>query len=131
MYGSFNEAAEKTDKGITNLASFIGFKNKFFSLAAEYNYQTNTGYTDGCDQSGISAYTTINLTKKIGLFGRWDYLTSKDKWNEEGDGMAGMVGAEFRIGKYIKLAPNFRIWSPKSGSPPDSYYAYLNASFSL
>ena len=131
LYGSFNEATEKTDKGITNLASFIGFKNKSFSLAAEYNYQTNTKYTDGHDQSGVSTYATINLNKKVGIFGRWDYLTSKDKWNEEGDGMAGMVGAGFRIGKYIKLAPNFRIWSPKSGSTPNSYYAYLNASFSL
>ena len=95
------------------------------------NYQKNASYTDGQDQSGVSAYATVNLSKKVGVFGRWDYLTSKNKWNEENDGMAGLVGAEFRLGKYIKLSPNFRIWSPKAGSMPNSYYAYLNASFSL
>lgn len=131
LYGSYNEASEESGKGITNLASFIGYKHKSFSLAAEYNYQKNASYTDGQDQSGVSAYATVNLSKKVGVFGRWDYLTSKNKWNEENDGMAGLVGAEFRLGKYIKLSPNFRIWSPKAGSMPNSYYAYLNASFSL
>lgn len=131
LYGSYNEASEESGKGITNLASFIGYKHKSFSLAAEYNYQKNASYTDEQDQSGVSAYATVNLSKKVGVFGRWDYLTSKNKWNEENDGMAGLVGAEFRLGKYIKLSPNFRIWSPKAGSMPNSYYAYLNASFSL
>lgn len=131
LYGSYNEASEESGKGITNLASFIGYKHKSFSLAAEYNYQKNASYADGQDQSGVSAYATVNLSKKVGVFGRWDYLTSKNKWNEENDGMAGLVGAEFRLGKCIKLSPNFRIWSPKAGSMPNSYYAYLNASFSL
>ena len=39
LYGSYNEASEESGKGITNLASFIGYKHKSFSLAAEYNYQ--------------------------------------------------------------------------------------------
>jgi len=83
------------------------------------------------DKTRAVCQPTVNLSKKVGVFGRWDYLTSKNKWNEENDGMAGLVGAEFRLGKYIKLSPNFRIWSPKAGSMPNSYYAYLNASFSL
>lgn len=131
LYASYNEAVENEKKGITNLASFIGYKNKSFSLAAEYNFQKNAGYTDNHDQSGVSAYTTINLSNKVALFGRWDYLTSNNKWNENADGMSGLVGAEFRLGKYIKLAPNFRVWAPRASDTPNSYYAYLNASFSL
>ena len=43
-----------------------------------------------------------------------------------------IVGAEFKFGKYIKLSPNFRLWSPKTGRQAQiSHYAYLNASFSL
>ena len=56
---------------------------------------------------------------------------SKADWNLDDDGMAGVAGAEFKIGKYIKLAPNFRIWSPKQSGAKNECYAYLNASFSL
>ena len=31
LYGSYNEASEESGKGITNLASFIGYKHKSFS----------------------------------------------------------------------------------------------------
>lgn len=130
-YGSFNEASEDGQKGITNLAAFAGYKHERFSVAAEYNYQTNASYTDGQDQSGVSAYATIKCNKNIGVFGRWDYLTSKNDWNLSDDGMAGVVGAEFKLGKYIKLAPNFRVWSPKQADLPNRFYGYLNASFSL
>ena len=131
VYGSYNEAAEDGQKGITNLAAFAGYKHKAFSVAAEYNYQTNASYVDNQDQSGVSAYATIRCNKNIALFGRWDYLMSKADWNLDDDGMAGVAGAEFKIGKYIKLAPNFRIWSPKQSGAKNECYAYLNASFSL
>ena len=45
--------------------------------------------------------------------------------------MAGVLGAEFKLGKYIKLAPNFRVWSPKAKGADESGYFYLNASFVL
>lgn len=130
-YGSYNEASEDGQKGITNLAAFMGFKKAWFSIAAEYNYMTNASYTAGQDQSGTSVYATVQVNKRIGLFGRWDYLTSENKWNEANDGNAGIVGAEFKFGKYIKLSPNFRIWSPRQDGADNQCYAYLNASFSL
>ena len=43
-YGSYNESVEEGEKGITNLAAFVGYKHTAFSVAAEYNYQTNTKY---------------------------------------------------------------------------------------
>lgn len=128
-YGSFNEASENGMKGTTNVAAFAGYKNTVFSIAAEYNWQSNAGHVDGNDQSGVSAYASVQFNKHIGMFGRWDYLASKDGWDIDSDGMAGVLGAEFRLGKYIKLAPNFRIWSPETDDK--SGYFYLNASFSL
>lgn len=139
-YASYNEAAESLKegadipeeiKGITNLAFMTGYKNAHFSIGAEYNYMFNTKYTDGNDKSGISLYSTINLSKNISLYGRWDYLTSKDSWDISADGMNGMAGVEFKLGKYIKLSPNFRIWNPKSDGVKNSCYAYMNASFVL
>ena len=139
-YGSYNEAGQsikdaaqnKDDvKGTTNLAFFAGYKNSAFSLGAEYNWMKNTKFANGNDKSGASVYTTINLTKKINIYGRWDYLTSKDSWDSAKDGMAGMAGVEFKLGKYVKLSPNFRIWAPKADGTKNLTYAYLNASFAL
>lgn len=139
-YASYNEAAksikEKAEnpeliKGTTNVAFMAGYKNKLLSLAAEYNLMKNTKFTDQNDKSGVSVYSTINLSKNINIYGRWDYLTSKDSWDVSSDGMNGMAGIEFKLGKYIKLSPNFRIWSPKSQDTKNSYYAYINASFNL
>lgn len=132
-YASYNEAATDESEGITNWNVFAGYAHRSFSIGAEYNAQTNAKNIKGQDQSGCSVYSTIGLDKKgdISIFGRWDYLTSKEHWNNEADGMAGVLGAEFKIGKYIKLAPNVRIWSPKADNASNSYYAYLNCSFSI
>lgn len=130
-YGSFHEATEDGEKGIANFAAFAGYKHKSFSLAAEYNYQANTSFVSKQNLNGVSVYTNIPINKNVSIFGRWDRLSSNDRWNEADDGMAGIAGAEFKIGKYIKLAPNFRIWSPKQTGAPKAYYAYLNASFNL
>lgn len=130
-YGSYNEAPESSLEGITNVAAFMGYKNRSFSVAAEYNWQSNAKNVKGNDQSGVSAYASVQFNKCMGLFGRWDMLMSKHDWNEESDGMAGVLGAEFKLGKYIKLAPNFRVWSPKAKGADESGYFYLNASFVL
>ena len=130
-YGSFNEAPEDNLEDITNVAAFVGYKNSRFSVAAEYNWQSNAKNVKDQDQSGVSAYASVQFNKNIGMFGRWDYLDSKHDWNNASDGMAGILGAEFKLGKYIKLAPNFRIWSPKADGVDKSGYFYLNASFAL
>ena len=139
-YGSFNEAAESIKKsyekpedvkGTTNLAFFAGYKNSYFSLGAEYNLMKNTKFINNNDKSGTSVYSIINLSKKINIYGRWDYLTSKNSWDKKNDGMEGMAGIEFKLGKYIKLSPNFKIWASKAPDIKNSCYAYMNASFAL
>lgn len=130
-YGSYNEAPDNSLEGITNLAAFVGYRNASFSVGAEYNWQSNTKNVKENDLSGVSAYASVQFNKHVGLFGRWDYLDSKHDWNNASDGMAGVLGAEFRLGKYIKLAPNFRIWSPRADGADKSGYFYLNASFAI
>ena len=130
-YGSYNEAGEDGGKGITNIATFVGYKNSSLSVAAEYNYQKNAKNIDGHDQNGASVYGSVQFNKHVGMFARWDLLDSKGVWNDDSDGMAGILGAEFRLGKYIKLAPNFRIWAPKADGVDNSGYFYLNASFAI
>lgn len=137
-YASYNEAADgvKTDvevwyRGEVNLACFAGFRNKIVSVGAEYNVMMNSGFVNDADRNGTSVYATFNLGNNIGLYGRWDYLSSKESWDKISDGMAGIVGLELKFGKYIKLSPNFRIWKPSDNSIKNQAYFYMNASFAL
>ena len=131
FYGSYNEEGTDGGTGIGNFATFLGYSCKAFNIGAEYNYQANASHVEGQDQNGYSVYSTVRLGKNINVFGRWDYLTSKNDWNTEDDCMTGLIGAEFKLGKYIKLAPNFRIKNPTADGAENSYYAYLNCSFSI
>ena len=137
-YASYNEAADgvKTDDGILyrgemNLACFAGFRNRIISLGAEYNMMMNSGFVNDADRCGSSVYATVNINNNLGLYGRWDYLSSKESWNKTSDGMAGIVGLEIKLGKYVRLSPNFRIWKPSDNSIKNQTYFYLNASFAL
>lgn len=137
-YASYNEAADgvKADEGVqyrgeVNLACFAGFRNEIVSLGAEYNMMMNSGFVNDADRSGISVYATVNLNDNIGLYGRWDYLSSKESWDKTSDGMVGIVGLEIKLGKYVRLSPNFRIWKLSDDSVGNQTYFYLNASFAL
>lgn len=137
-YASYNEAADgiKTGDGILyrgemNLACFAGFRNRIISLGAEYNMMMNSGFVNDADRCGSSVYATVNINNNLGLYGRWDYLSSKESWNKTSDGMAGIVGLEIKLGKYVRLSPNFRIWKPYDNSIKNQTYFYLNALFAL
>lgn len=129
-YGSYNESTDSSLEGIINAASFAGYKNKRFSLAAEYNYMWNSKNIKGNDLSGISAYGSFNAGKRVQLFARWDKLDSKHAWNIEKDGMAVMGGVELKYGAF-KIAPNFRFWSPDENQQSNRYELFVNASFVL
>ena len=130
LYGSYNETADDENANSVNAAFFVGYKHKAFSIAAEYNYQTNASHARGNDQNGISAYASIRLKKNIEWFGRWDYLHSKDRWNEN-EGNAAITGAEFKLGKYVRLSPNFRIQIPHDQAQKNASFAYLNCLFTI
>lgn len=130
VYGGFNEASKNQESNMVNAAAFIGYKHTDFNLGVEYNYQTNASYTDGHDQQGVSAFAAARIARNVEVYGRWDYLNSKSGWNAS-EGNAGLLGADFKLGKYVKLSPNVRIKAPKADDASNSYYAYLNCSFAL
>lgn len=63
----------KRDKQYS-IASFAGYANKYFSIGAEYNRVFNYKFDSKQDANGYSAYTTINITPKMHIYGRFDYL---------------------------------------------------------
>lgn len=129
VYGGLNESGEDGKKDITNLAAFVGYKHEKFTLGAEYNQMWNASYADGADQYGYSLFASARLTKTADLYARFDDLSSKDDWNIFKDESAAIFGAQFKLGKYVKIAPNVRITMPKADGADESCYAYLNCYF--
>ena len=131
LYGGVNEGADDTQKDKINLAVFAGYKGEKFSIGAEYNKMENASYKQDADQSGYSIFSTVNVAKNTELFARFDDVYSKDEWNISKDDQSAILGAQFKLGKYVKLAPNLRMSNPKVAGADNKYYAYINFYFGL
>lgn len=131
LYGGLNESGEAGKKNTANIATFIGYRHEKFAIGAEYNYMTNTSGVVDADQSGYSLFATANLPKDISLFVRFDELYSRNGWNCAKDESAIIFGAQIKLGKYAKIAPNFRVAMPKANEIENIYAAYLNCQFEL
>ena len=129
LYGGINESGEEDKEDITNLAAFVGYKCNEFTIGAEYNYMANVSNKEDTDLSGYSIFASANLSKETSLFARFDDLHSKHDWNISKDESAAIFGAQFKLGKYVKVAPNFRMNMPKADGAKNNYYAYVNCYF--
>lgn len=129
LYGGLNEASEEGKKDIVNLAAFVGYKGDNFSIGAEYNQMMNASNKEDADQNGYSIFASMNLAKETALYARFDDLYSKNDWNKAKDESAAIVGAQFKLGRYVKIAPNFRMSMPKADGMEELYSAYVNCYF--
>ncbi len=128
LYAGLNEQPDGKD--IMNYAAFVGYKHERFSLGAEYNVMQNYKGVDGQDKQGLSVYSTVKTGDWSELFVRYDDVSSKDDWAKEEDESMLLAGAQFKLNKYVKLAPNFRMTLPK-GEGKNSYWAYISCYFGL
>ena len=131
LYGSVNESADDSQKNTTNFAAFVGYKGNGFSVGAEYNAMKNASFADGADQYGISVFSTLKLSGKTEIFARFDDLCSEDDWNIAKDEQVAVLGAQFKLGKYVKLAPNLRMSMPKASGADNAYAGYVSFYFGL
>ena len=131
LYGGINEEADDSQKNKINLAAFAGYKGKNFSIGAEYNKMENASNKADADQNGYSIFSTVKVNKNTEIYARFDDLSSKNDWNISKDEQAAIIGAQFKLGKYVKLAPNFRMTSPKAVGAKNKCYAYVNFYFGL
>ena len=131
IYYGLNESSDPAKKDRQNLATFVGYQGKGFSVGVEYNLHQNAGNVAGNDQDGFSVYGSVNLNKTTEIYARFDDLSSKDDWNEAKDESAFMAGLQFKLGKYVKIAPNFRMNMPKMDGANDRYMGYVSCYFGL
>lgn len=129
LYGGLNDSGEEGKKGTVNMAGFMGYKCKRFSLGVEYNHMLNASHKAGKDQFGYSVFGSVNVAKFADVYARFDDLYSKNDWNIAKDEQAAILGAQFKLGKYVKVAPNFRMNMPKAAGAKNEYSAYVNCYF--
>ena len=129
LYGGLNESDEQDKENIVNMAAFVGYKSDKFAIGAEYNKMWNASYKEAQDQYGYSVFASAKLNKKTEVYARFDDLCSKDDWNKGKDEQAVILGAQFKLGKYVKMSPNFRMSMPKADGLDNRYSAYINCYF--
>ena len=129
LYEGLNEGSEAGKEDVKNMAAFIGYKCESFSIGAEYNYMQNASHKAGADQSGYSLMAWTKLSKTADVYARFDDLGSKNDWNKAKDEQATILGAQFKLGKYVKVAPNFRMSMPKADGADNKYSVYVNCYF--
>ena len=122
VYYGLNEGADETKKDVQNLATFIGVKLDGFSLGAEYNRMWNAKNVEGADYKGFSIYGNAQLNKKIDAYIRYDHCSD--------DNSGFIAGFQCKLGKYVKIAPNFRINHKEvEGGPNNTYMGYISCYF--
>ena len=131
LYGGLNESGQEGKEDVVNMAAFAGYKCDEFTVGAEYNYMQNASNKDGADQYGYSAFASVRVSKNTEMFARFDELYSKNEWNIAKDEQAAIIGAQFKLGKYVKIAPNFRMSMPKADGADNNYSAYVSCYFGL
>ncbi len=121
-YYGLNEGSDAKQENIQNLATFVGLKLNGFSLGAEYNRIWNMKHVDGSDMNGFSIYSNIKLNKRADLYLRFD--------DYNGDESGFIAGVQWKLGKYVKVSPNFR-WNHAEvdGGNQDSYMGYISCYF--
>lgn len=131
LYGGLNTSGEAEDKNIANIATFAGYKSDKFTMGVEYNYMQNSSFDSNADKDGYSIFASVKLSKTTELYARFDELSSKNELNSAKDESAAIVGAQFKLGKYVKIAPNFRINMPKAEGAENYCSAYISCYFGL
>lgn len=131
LYGGLNESGQKGKDDIVNMAAFAGYKCEMFTIGAEYNYMQNTSNKNDTDQYGYSVFASAKVSKKAEVYARFDELYSKNDWNIAKDEQAAIIGAQFKLGKYVKVAPNFKMNKPKADGADNKYSAYVSCHFGL
>lgn len=129
LYGGLNESGEEGKKNITNLAAFAGYKHEKFSIGAEYNHMLNAAYADNANQYGYSVFGSVKVAKFADIYARYDEIYSTDDWNIAKDEQVAILGAQFKLGKYVKIAPNVRMSMPKADGAKNCYSTYINCYF--
>ncbi len=124
----------KKESAQISYVAFAGYKGKTISFGAEYNRQNGHEMIQNKNFSGFSLYSTVVISSKLNVFGRFDTVksnqlgTSTAGWNST-DGEFYIAGLEYFPTKGIQISPNFRYTNRTIGNSETSLY--LNVGLNL
>ncbi len=126
----YTDALAKSDTSTQNtVALFAGYKADAFRLGAEYNTQTGHKNTEGNDFEIASAYGTYYVNYQVGVFARYDIVSSDEGWDNDKDGDYLIAGLEYRPVKGVSVSVNVQGYTPESGDAENSFYMNLQYKF--
>ena len=128
LYADINQRPDG-GKPQKNCNIMVGYKTTSWSLAAEGNWLFTRDDSNAKHQSGTSVYGSAKAGK-CDIFARYDFLTSRADWNKAKDGHMALLGVEFAPCRYLKIAPNARLWKSAAGGRA-TFYANVNLQFAL
>jgi hypothetical protein len=111
---------------------FLGYEKKDkFRIGAEYIINKNNANVDNQNINGLSAYGTVVL-KKFEILGRYDQTASNtldgatDPWNNSKDYSLILGGFQYAPVKGVKMALNYRHYTPRDSDLNNLDFIYLN-----
>ncbi|MFA8436433.1 MAG: hypothetical protein ACEPOZ_18140 [Marinifilaceae bacterium] len=134
------EGGAEDDVTVSAFSTFVGYKfSDAFRMGAEYNMLFNgTKYSKAAqdhDMEGMSVYSTYTFSKKVEVFGRYDYLTSNklegetEEWNLSKNGSAISTGVQYAPVKGVKMALNYQGFLQDDSSLEDKSMLFVNFEF--
>lgn len=114
VYGEYLEAEEGFEDQQSFL-TFLGYKNRYFSIAGEYDWMWNTLQVDGHHRHGFSFSATGFLSDEWAVFGRYDQANSSAGWNHALDGRLYIAGVDYKPIKWITFTPNVQWQHTETG----------------
>ncbi len=131
FYAGLNEQVGGGLKDVVNYSAFIGYSGDCFSIGTEYNLMENYKGIENHNKSGFSVYASVKASKHADIFARYDDVSSKDDWAKDDDEGVMLLGAQFKLGKYVRLSPNFRMIIPKADGADNRYAGFISCCFGL
>jgi hypothetical protein len=113
----------------TTTALFVGYKADKFRLGVEYNMQAAHDNEENMDYEITSVYGTYNLTDNMGVFARYDMVSSDEDGYTEENGDFMIAGLEYRPAKGVYLSANFRNNIAEDADAENQVYMNLQFKF--
>ena len=90
----------------TAFSGFIAYQKTKYKIGVEYSYTDKVSFTD-LIYSGVSAFAMYDITDKLELFARYDYVENSKSISNENVYIGGF---QFQPHKNLFLSINYRYW---------------------